>query len=153
MACAIRRARVSDRKFAARLGSIGLGRTLASIKKIASARTGANRDTRRSRGNSHASLRVSPRTRPRNSSAVLDARRTPRPGSPLANCARSVRWLTMIFAALTMRKLAEDWLPARAALMAGLVYALNPYLMVTAYTRCAYAELLASAIFPLLLWG
>jgi hypothetical protein len=62
-------------------------------------------------------------------------------------------WLTMIFAALTMRKLAADWLPARAALAAGLVYALNPYLVVTAYTRCAYAELLASAIFPLLLWG
>jgi hypothetical protein len=62
-------------------------------------------------------------------------------------------WLTMIFAALTMRKLATDWLPLRAALAAGLVYALNPYFVVTAYTRCAYAELLASAIFPLLLWG
>src|SRR5712671_206621 len=62
-------------------------------------------------------------------------------------------WLTMIFAAMTMRKLATDWLPPRAALVAGLVYSLNPYLVVTAYTRCAYAELLASAIFPLLLWG
>jgi hypothetical protein len=52
-----------------------------------------------------------------------------------------------------MRKLAGGWLPPRAALLAGLVYALNPYFVVTAYTRCAYAELLASAIFPLLLWG
>lgn len=62
-------------------------------------------------------------------------------------------WLTMIFAALTMRKLAAKWLPPRAALAAGLIYAVNPYFVVTAYTRCAYAELLASAIFPLLLWG
>ena len=62
-------------------------------------------------------------------------------------------WLTMIFAALAMRKLAAEWLSSRAALLAGLAYALNPYFMVTAYTRCAYAELLASAIFPLLLWG
>jgi hypothetical protein len=62
-------------------------------------------------------------------------------------------WLTMIFAALTMRKLAADWLSPRAALLAGIVYALNPYFVLTAYTRCAYAELLASAIFPLLLWG
>jgi hypothetical protein len=62
-------------------------------------------------------------------------------------------WLTMILAALNMRKLAGEWLPPGAALLAGLVYALNPYFMVTAYTRCAYGELLASAIFPLLLWG
>ena len=62
-------------------------------------------------------------------------------------------WLTMIFAALAMRKLIAEWLPPRAALLAGLAYALNPYFVVTAYTRCAYAELLASAIFPLLLWG
>jgi hypothetical protein len=61
-------------------------------------------------------------------------------------------WLTMMFAALAMRKLAGEWLPPRAALLAGLVYALNPYFVVTAYTRCAYAELLASALFPLLLW-
>lgn len=62
-------------------------------------------------------------------------------------------WLTMICAALAMRKLAGGWLPPRAALLAGLVYAVNPYFVVTAYTRCAFAELLASAIFPLLLWG
>jgi hypothetical protein len=62
-------------------------------------------------------------------------------------------WLSMILAALAMRMLARDWLPPRAALIASVLYALNPYLLVCAYTRCAYAELLASAVFPLLLCG
>ena len=62
-------------------------------------------------------------------------------------------WLSMMLAAVGMRKLALDWLPPRAALIAALLYALNPYLLVTAYTRCAYGELLASAVFPFLLWG
>jgi cytochrome bd-type quinol oxidase subunit 2 len=62
-------------------------------------------------------------------------------------------WLTMILAALAMRRLAADWLPPGAALAAALLYALNPYLMVSAYTRCAYPEIMASAVFPLLLWG
>jgi len=62
-------------------------------------------------------------------------------------------WLSMILAAVGMRKLAADWLPPGGALIAALLYALNPYLLVTAYTRCAYGELLASAVFPFLLWG
>jgi hypothetical protein len=62
-------------------------------------------------------------------------------------------WLSMILAAAGMRRLAADWLPPSAALIAALLYALNPYLIVTAYARCAYAELLASAFFPFLLWG
>jgi uncharacterized membrane protein len=62
-------------------------------------------------------------------------------------------WLTMILASLSMRTLARDWLPQREAFFAALLYALNPYLLVTAYTRCAFGELLATAIFPLLLFG
>jgi hypothetical protein len=62
-------------------------------------------------------------------------------------------WIVMILAALAMRRLAADWLSPRAALLAGLLYALNPYLLLTAYTRCAFAELLASAVFPFLLWS
>jgi len=62
-------------------------------------------------------------------------------------------WLSMILAAVGMRKLAADWLPPGGALIAALLYALNPYLLVTAYTRCAYGELLASVFFPFLLWG
>jgi hypothetical protein len=38
-------------------------------------------------------------------------------------------------------------------LMSSLVYAVNPYLIVTAYRRTNYAELLATALFPLLVWA
>ena len=62
-------------------------------------------------------------------------------------------WLTLILAALCMRTLARDWLPRREAFFAGLLYALNPYMLVSAFTRCAFGELLASAFFPLLLFG
>ena len=62
-------------------------------------------------------------------------------------------WLTLVLAAVSMGTLARDWLPRREALFAGLIYALNPYLLVSAFTRCAFGELLASAIFPLLLYG
>jgi hypothetical protein len=62
-------------------------------------------------------------------------------------------WVCMILAGVAMRKLAADWLSPHAALIAALLFALNPYLLVSAYTRSAYAELLASAVFPLLLWG
>src|SRR5258706_7530743 len=62
-------------------------------------------------------------------------------------------WISLIVAALTMRIFAADWLPPREAMIAALLYALTPYMLLTAYTRCAYAELLASAVFPLLLWG
>ncbi len=62
-------------------------------------------------------------------------------------------WLSMILASVGMQKLAAEWLPPGGVLIAALLYALNPYLIVTAYSRCAYGELLASAVFPFLLWG
>src|SRR5208337_941941 len=36
--------------------------------------------------------------------------------------------------------------------LAALLYATNPYVIINAYKRCAFAELLASAIFPALVW-
>ena len=48
---------------------------------------------------------------------------------------------------------ARELLPPRGALLAALLYATNPYLMINAYKRCAFAELLASALFPVLVWG
>src|ERR1035441_4213550 len=62
-------------------------------------------------------------------------------------------WLALVLAGATMWKCAQQWLPPRDALVAALLYAINPYLIINAYKRCAYAELLAGALFPALVWG
>jgi hypothetical protein len=62
-------------------------------------------------------------------------------------------WLTLIIAGLSMWKCARAWLPPVHADIAAVLFALNPYAIITAYMRCAYAELLASAFFPLLVWA
>jgi hypothetical protein len=62
-------------------------------------------------------------------------------------------FLSLALSGWAMWKLAGDWLPPRDALFASLIYALNPYVMVMIYKRCAYGELLAGALFPLLLRG
>ena len=62
-------------------------------------------------------------------------------------------WLTLIIAGLSMWKCARAWLPPFHADIAAVLFALNPYAIITAYIRCAYAELLASAFFPLLVWA
>jgi hypothetical protein len=62
-------------------------------------------------------------------------------------------WLALVFAALTMWRLAREWLPPRQALTAGILYAVNPYHLVVVYYRSDFAELLASALFPLVVLG
>src|SRR3981081_183909 len=62
-------------------------------------------------------------------------------------------WLALITAGLSMWKCARAWLPPFHADIAAVLFALNPYAIITAYIRCAYAELLASAFFPLLVWA
>ena len=62
-------------------------------------------------------------------------------------------WMTFMAAGISMWKCASEWLEPWQALAAGIVYAVNPYMMVTAYTRCAYADLLAGAFLPLLMWA
>jgi len=62
-------------------------------------------------------------------------------------------WLTFTVAGAAMWKCAREWLPPPEAAIAAVLYAVNPYAMVTAYTRCAYGELLACAFFPLLVRG
>ncbi len=62
-------------------------------------------------------------------------------------------WLALALAALTMWRLAREWLPARQAVTAGILYAVNPYHLVIVYYRSDFAELLASALFPLVVLG
>ncbi len=47
--------------------------------------------------------------------------------------------------------LARQWLDARDATFAAVLYAVNPYHLVIVYWRSAFAELLASCLLPLLL--
>jgi 6-pyruvoyl-tetrahydropterin synthase related domain len=62
-------------------------------------------------------------------------------------------WLALVLAALTMWRLAREWLPLPQALTAAVLYAVNPYHLVIVYYRSDFAELLASALFPLLILG
>ena len=62
-------------------------------------------------------------------------------------------WLALIAAGMAMWKLAREWLDGPQALVAAVLYAVNPYQLILVYYRSDFAELLAEALFPLLLWG
>ena len=59
--------------------------------------------------------------------------------------------IILIACGLSMSKLANEWLPARAATAAACAYILNPYALFVAYERTAYAELAAGVWLPLML--
>jgi hypothetical protein len=62
-------------------------------------------------------------------------------------------WLALVLAALTMWRLTREWLAVPQALTAAILYALSPYHLAIVYYRSDFAELLASALFPLLVLG
>lgn len=62
-------------------------------------------------------------------------------------------WLALIAAGMSMWKLAREWLPVWQASAAAVLYVVSPYHLVIVYYRSAFAELLACALLPLLLWG
>jgi hypothetical protein len=62
-------------------------------------------------------------------------------------------WLALVLAGYSMWRFASEYLPRGQAAGAAVLYAVNPYHLLVAYYRSDFAELLASAIFPLLLWG
>ena len=62
-------------------------------------------------------------------------------------------WLALIVAGMAMWKLAREWLDGPQAAAAAVLYAVNPYQLILVYYRSDFAELLAEALFPLLLWG
>jgi len=62
-------------------------------------------------------------------------------------------WLVLILAGLSMWRLAREWLPGPQAAAAAALFAVNPYHLVVVYYRSDFAELLASALLPLMIWG
>ncbi len=62
-------------------------------------------------------------------------------------------WLTLVVAGLSMWTFAREWLPEPQATAAAALYMVNPYNLITVYYRSDFAELLAGALLPLLLWS
>ncbi len=62
-------------------------------------------------------------------------------------------WLMLMLAGAAMWICAREWLAPSDALTASLLFAVNPYLIIVAYKRGNYADLLAGALFPLVVWG
>jgi hypothetical protein len=60
-------------------------------------------------------------------------------------------WLALTASGLALHRLARNFTTPPAALIAAILYTVNPYMLFTAYERTAYAELLAAAWIPLLL--
>jgi hypothetical protein len=60
-------------------------------------------------------------------------------------------WLALTASGLALHHLAREFTPLTPALLAAILYTVNPYMLFTAYERTAYAELLAAAFIPLLL--
>ena len=62
-------------------------------------------------------------------------------------------WLTLVAAGMAMWRLAREWLSPREAITAAVFFAANPYNLLVVYYRSDFAELLAEALFPLLILG
>jgi hypothetical protein len=59
----------------------------------------------------------------------------------------------VLLAGLAMHEMARKWFEEPDATLIAVVYAVNPYLLLTIYLRSAFAELLASSLLPLIvLW-
>jgi len=61
-------------------------------------------------------------------------------------------WIALALSGLTLYRLARAYTSSNAALIAACAYLANPYMLFVAYERAAFAELLAAAWMPLLLF-
>jgi len=62
-------------------------------------------------------------------------------------------FVAVVTAGMTMWTLARTWLVSTQAYIAAVLFAANPYHLVMIYYRSDFAELLASALFPLMVLG
>jgi hypothetical protein len=62
-------------------------------------------------------------------------------------------WLTLVGAGMAMWKLARECLSGPQSAAAAVLYAVNPYHLVIVYYRSDFAELMAAALLPLLVWA
>lgn len=62
-------------------------------------------------------------------------------------------WLALVCGGMAMWGYAREWLRGNEPIAAAVFFAANPYNIVLVYYRSDFAELLACALFPLLLWG
>jgi len=62
-------------------------------------------------------------------------------------------WLALALSGFAMHQLTRAFAATTPALLASVFYIVNPYMLFTAYERTAYAELLAAAWIPLLLYA
>jgi hypothetical protein len=70
---------------------------------------------------------------------------------PLKMAPGSYLFLVFFLAGCSMFLFARDWVPPPHATLAAILYIASPYLLLCAYKRTAMGELLAAAIFPLVL--
>ncbi len=62
-------------------------------------------------------------------------------------------WIALVVAGGSMWCLARESIPVPWASVASVLYAVNPYHLVIVYYRSAFAELLAAAFLPLVIWA
>ena len=62
-------------------------------------------------------------------------------------------WLALVLSGVSMWRLARESLPGMQAVAAALIFIVSPYQLMVVYYRSDFAELLATALFPLLLLG
>jgi hypothetical protein len=62
-------------------------------------------------------------------------------------------WLALLIGGMGMWRLARDYLSPNEAAAAAVFFAINPYNLALVYYRSDFAEMLATALFPLLVFG
>jgi len=62
-------------------------------------------------------------------------------------------WASLVVGGMSMWVFAREWLTGPAAILSSMIFAADPYHLVTLYYRSDFAELLAAALFPLLFWA